>query len=70
MQIAKATRFREAGPNRLPILRIGNYANGFSEDVDFVEINKETLIAERDDIILTRTGETRGKVLTGLVVLL
>ena len=65
MQIAKATRFREAGPNRLPILRIGNYANGFSEDVDFVEINKETLIAERDDIILTRTGETRGKVLTG-----
>src|SRR5438094_9641101 len=47
MQLAKATRFREAGPNRLPILRIGNYADGFSEDVDFVEINKETLIAER-----------------------
>ena len=65
MQIAKATRLKESGPNRLPILRIGNYANGFSEDVDYVEINKETLIAEPDDIILTRTGETRGKVLTG-----
>jgi type I restriction enzyme S subunit len=65
MQIAKATRLKESGSNRLPILRIGNYANAFSEDVDYVEVNEESLIAEPDDIILTRTGETRGKVLTG-----
>ncbi len=65
MQIAKSTRLKEAGPNRLPILRIGNYATRFSHDVDYVELSEESLIAEPDDIILTRTGETRGKVLTG-----
>jgi len=65
MQIAKATRSKEPGPNRLPILRIGNYANGFTDDVDYIELDAESLIAETEDVILTRTGETRGKVLTG-----
>lgn len=65
MQIAKAIRFREPAARRLPILRIGNYATGFKEDVDYVETDCDSLIADPDDIILARTGETRGKVLTG-----
>jgi type I restriction enzyme, S subunit len=65
MQIAKSTRHKEGGPGRLPILRIQNYANHFTESVDFADINENSLIAEPDDVILTRTGETRGKVLTG-----
>ena len=65
MQIAKSTRFKEAGPKGLPILRIGNYANAFKSDVDYVEADDQTLIAEAEDLILARTGETRGKVLTG-----
>jgi hypothetical protein len=40
MQIAKKTRLKEGGTNRLAILRIGNYANGFADDVDYVEVNK------------------------------
>ena len=65
MQIAKSDRFQEAGENRLPILRIGNYATGFTENVDYVDITYNSLIASEDDLILTRTGETRGLVLTG-----
>lgn len=65
MQIAKVTRLKEPGAGRLPILRTFNYANGFSEDVDYVEVTKDSLIAEADDIILSRTG-TIGKVLTGV----
>jgi type I restriction enzyme S subunit len=65
MQIAKVTRLKEPGAGRLPILRTFNYANGFSEDVDYVEVTKDSLIAEADDIVLSRTG-TIGKVLTGV----
>jgi type I restriction enzyme S subunit len=46
-------------------LRIGNYATKFNEDVEYAAIDEQTLIAEAEDLILTRTGETRGKVLTG-----
>lgn len=65
MQIAKSTRFQMGGNNRLPILRIGNYSTGFTEGVDYVEIDHNSLIADVEDLILTRTGETRGRVLTG-----
>ncbi|MCL1095912.1 restriction endonuclease subunit S [Shewanella kaireitica] len=65
MQIAKSTRYTEPGNNRLPILRIGSYTTKFSKDVDYVELGEDSLIAEPSDIILTRTGETRGRVLTG-----
>ncbi|MBI3200083.1 MAG: restriction endonuclease subunit S [Myxococcales bacterium] len=65
MQIAKATRFKEPGPGRLPILRIGNYSTAFTDDVEYAQVGEDTLIAEAEDLILTRTGETRGKVLTG-----
>jgi type I restriction enzyme, S subunit len=65
MQIAKSTRLKQPGPGRLPILRIGNYANGFADDVEYAKVDADTLVAEADDLILTRTGETRGKVLTG-----
>lgn len=65
MQIAKSTRHQSSGPNRLPILRIGNYANKFTGDVDYIEVDENSLIAEASDLILTRTGETRGRVLTG-----
>jgi type I restriction enzyme S subunit len=65
MQIAKKTRFKEPGPDRLPILRIGNYSTGFAENVEYTRVDEDTLIAEADDLIVARTGETRGKVLTG-----
>jgi type I restriction enzyme, S subunit len=65
MQIAKNTRLKEPGPNRLPILRTFNYANRFSEDVEYIELTDESLIAEATDIILSRTG-TIGRVLTGV----
>lgn len=65
MQIAKNTRLKESGNNRLPILRIKNYHDGFIKDVEYVSITEKSLIAEKEDIILTRTGESRGWVLTG-----
>lgn len=65
MQIAKNTRLKEQRENTLPILRIKNYHDGFIKDVEYVEITEKSLIAETDDIILTRTGESRGWVLTG-----
>jgi type I restriction enzyme S subunit len=65
MQIAKNTRLKEPGLNRLPILRIGNYETGFKEDVDYVKLDADLLIAESADVILAWTGETRGKILTG-----
>jgi type I restriction enzyme S subunit len=65
MQIAKSTRHKEDGEGRLPILRIGNYSTSFTDDVDYVDIDESSLIAEPEDIILTRTGESRGRVLTG-----
>ncbi len=64
MQIAKRTRFSAPGLGRLPILRTVNYATGFSQDVEFVDVTPETLIAEADDVLLSRTG-TIGRVLTG-----
>ena len=65
MQIAKSTRIKEKIENSLPILRIKNYSDGFRSDVEYCMVDENTLIAEKDDIILARTGETRGKVLTG-----
>ncbi len=65
MQIAKNTRLKKPGNNRLPILRIKNYHDGFIKDVEYVSITEKSLIAEKEDIILTRTGESRGWVLTG-----
>lgn len=65
MQIAKNTRLKEQRMNTLPILRIKNYHDGFIKDVEYVEITEKSLIADKDDIILTRTGESRGWVLTG-----
>ncbi|WDE95406.1 restriction endonuclease subunit S [Lentisphaera profundi] len=65
MQIAKSSRHEADGPNRLPILRIGNYSSQFTKDVDYIDVDSSSLIAEKDDIILTRTGESRGGVLTG-----
>ncbi len=64
MQIAKSTRLKEGGVNRLPILRTVNYSNAFSEDVEYIELDEQSLIAEADDVILARTG-TIGKVLIG-----
>ena len=65
MQIAKETRLDSPGDDILPILRIKNYHDGFIKDVEYIKINEKSLIAEKDDIILTRTGESRGWVLTG-----
>jgi type I restriction enzyme, S subunit len=65
MQLAKSTRLKQGGGNRLPILRILNYANAFTENVEYIEIDENSLIANELDVILARTGETRGKVLTG-----
>ncbi len=58
MQIAKSTRHKTPAANRLPILRIGNYETAFTEDVDYVDLDDTSLIAEPGDVILTRTGET------------
>jgi type I restriction enzyme S subunit len=65
MQIAKSTRLKEPEKGALPILRIKNYHDGFKSDVEYIMIDDNSLIAEPDDIILTRTGESRGWVLTG-----
>lgn len=65
MQIAKSTRFTEPKENTLPILRIKNYHDGFQTDVEHIEVDEKSLIAEPEDIILTRTGESRGWVLSG-----
>ncbi|MDQ8917487.1 restriction endonuclease subunit S [Acinetobacter baumannii] len=64
LQIAKNTRRNELEDGVLPILRTVNYENGFSEDVHYALVDNKSIIAEADDIILSRTG-TVGRVLTG-----
>ena len=65
MQIEKSLRLKDATDGTLPILRIKNYHDGFKSDVEHIKIDENSLIAEEEDIILTRTGESRGWVLTG-----
>ncbi|MFM7970332.1 restriction endonuclease subunit S [Aeromonas sp. A-5] len=64
LQIAKATRRTEPDHDVLPILRTVNYENGFSDDVHYVLVDDKSIIAEQEDIIISRTG-TVGRVLTG-----
>lgn len=65
MQIAKNTRLNKEFEGCLPILRIKNYKDSFKTDVEYIKINENSLIAEKEDIIMTRTGESRGNILTG-----
>lgn len=65
MQIAKSSRLKQEEENTLPILRIKNYRDGFKTDVEHIRIDKNSLIAEENDLIVTRTGESRGDILTG-----
>ncbi|MFM4754369.1 restriction endonuclease subunit S [Aeromonas caviae] len=64
LQIAKANRRTEPDHDVLPILRTVNYENGFSDDVHYVLVDDKSIIAEQEDIIISRTG-TVGRVLTG-----
>jgi type I restriction enzyme S subunit len=65
MQIAKNTRLNFKIEGCLPILRIKNYKDSFKTDVEYIKIDENSLIAEKEDIIMTRTGESRGNILTG-----
>jgi type I restriction enzyme, S subunit len=65
MQIAKKTRLKNKEEGSLPILRIKNYRDGFKSDVEYIKVDESSLIAKKEDIILTRTGESRGDILTG-----
>jgi type I restriction enzyme S subunit len=64
MQIAKSTRREELEDNTLPILRTVNYVNKFLKDVHYAIVDSKAIIAESEDIIISRTG-TVGRVLTG-----
>lgn len=64
LQIAKSERRTEPGPDVLPILRTVNYESNFKEDVHYAIVSDKSIIAEPEDIILSRTG-TVGRVLTG-----
>jgi len=64
LQIAKATRRTEPSNDVLPILRTVNYENGFSDDIHYALVDDKSIIAEPEDIIISRTG-TVGRVLTG-----
>lgn len=64
LQIAKETRRIFTDENVLPILRTVNYENNFAEDVHYALVDEKSIIAETEDIILSRTG-TVGRVLTG-----
>ncbi|GAA6144481.1 restriction endonuclease subunit S [Thalassolituus maritimus] len=64
LQIAKNTRTNEPGDGVLPILRTVNYENGFQHDVHYASFDSKTIIAEPEDVVISRTG-TVGRVLTG-----
>ncbi|WP_347330012.1 restriction endonuclease subunit S [Marinimicrobium locisalis] len=64
LQIAKNTRRLKPGKDILPILRTVNYENNFKENVHYASVSEKSIIAEPEDIILSRTG-TVGLVLTG-----
>jgi type I restriction enzyme S subunit len=64
LQIAKSERRNTPSEESLPILRTVNYENNFKDDVHYAIINEKSIIAEPEDIILSRTG-TVGRVLTG-----
>ncbi|MFY0669887.1 MAG: restriction endonuclease subunit S [Alteromonas stellipolaris] len=64
LQIAKSARGLKSDEGVLPILRTVNYENGFKKDVQYAFVDDKSIIAEPEDIILSRTG-TVGRVLTG-----
>ncbi|HEU4790283.1 MAG TPA: restriction endonuclease subunit S, partial [Flavobacterium sp.] len=64
MQIAKSSRLETSMEGALPILKIKNYTNNFKTDVEWIKVDVNSLVAEVDDIILSRTGRV-GRVLTG-----
>jgi type I restriction enzyme S subunit len=64
LQITKSERRNSPSQDSLPILRTVNYETGFIEDVHYAVVNNKSIIAEPEDIILSRTG-TVGRVLTG-----
>ena len=64
LQIAKSSRGKETDDGVLPILRTVNYENSFTKDVHYAFIDSKSIIAEPEDIVLSRTG-TVGRVLTG-----
>lgn len=64
LQISKSSRGNENDKGVLPILRTVNYENDFSKDVHYAFVNEKSIIADPEDIILSRTG-TVGRVLTG-----
>jgi type I restriction enzyme, S subunit len=65
MQIAKKSRLTSPTNNALPILRIKNYKDSFKTDVEYIHVDENSLIADKEDLIVTRTGESRGNILTG-----
>lgn len=64
LQIAKSARGLKSDEGVLPILRTVNYENDFKKDVQYAFVDDKSIIAEPEDIILSRTG-TVGRVLTG-----
>ncbi|HFQ5206914.1 TPA: restriction endonuclease subunit S [Vibrio vulnificus] len=64
LQIAKSSRRSEPSADVLPILRTVNYDNQFSNDVHYAVVDEKSIIAQPEDIVLSRTG-TVGRVLTG-----
>ncbi|MCX9561040.1 restriction endonuclease subunit S, partial [Vibrio cholerae] len=64
LQIAKSSRRTELDDDVLPILRTVNYENQFLADVHYAVVDEKSIIAEPEDVIISRTG-TVGRVLTG-----
>lgn len=62
LQIAISKRFKDIGKNRYKYITLKNIKEGIYE---YIESPKESVICKKDDVLMTRTGNT-GVVVTGI----
>lgn len=62
LQIAICKRFKENGPNRYPYITV-QFLHNKEDEVYFIENPNKNVICNKEDILMTRTGNT-GEVIT------
>ena len=69
LQIAKVNRYRAGGGNRMKLIKILDFYDDYDESGEYIDTpssSKQSVICNEDDIIVARTGNTLGMILTNV----
>ena len=66
LQIEKVKRYKQGGKNRIKLIKITDFYSDRQSDeyIDILSSSKQSVICDKDDILVARTGNTLGLVLT------